>query len=698
MTDHDENVVEVLEHQDVHLLVPEDDHNQEDVEPIAFFGMEQHCLLCRAPFNQCFRGFPIHCEVYEEWEPDLYFVKPEFRAVVRFSTDQGDQFALTKAFRGGYEPNENMVSLVGWPPLKKISIEPRPELNVPANGFTPCFHESCYWTLNPTDLSSHRWDRRLRGTRAEVLYRLSISLRISSTWGHISESIGELYPRSDCDTLLSIAPESSQIYQPFFLSKLPPELRCKIWSFVKRGPAYYYKSMMVVGETHRLLSLTHDSTNHGFEELSIEPGCYIEATIESIYSTEYIRNLSIHKTSISGIHIPEAITEVQFISSVHGICAMRFSGSGSNWKSKWLGTVPLKGRTWHGRISITTDILFCYFNFLSLDEIADKSQRNIRQVMWDCLDHPGPSEGRLTGIETHFATISYLSGHRSKVSTHFPLGRSERLSNVWVRMRLETFGGSQSSLILSPCLLIRTTIGREYTFGSYVDPIYYDDHNWVFMAQGRSVTGLYYENPPGQFIMKLAVVGKRKILAAEVTPPLYKACSPILPIMISDCLRGWPHEIYMTDATFEDLRMVLIRRVGRHISGMFIQYMDSDRPPAVLGEWAASEHGAWDHQKNERVQSSEHCCIYDSTKATPSTVVFIIHWVVGYIHEIFFCNRDSDRLKVEVAKGGKLKAFDMGTRVSWWFGNFTDVIQPWTEENPRQSLSVPEDRIIKELQ
>ncbi|KAI9641857.1 hypothetical protein NHQ30_009724 [Ciborinia camelliae] len=196
-----------------------------------------------------------------------------------------------------FKKSKEIVSLVSWPPSKKISVKFGPEPWNPISGIAACFHESCYWTYNspnsPRSELSGRCERQLRGTRAEVLYRMGISLRISPTWEPVWECIGELYPRLDTDTLLFIAPGISQNYQPSFLSKLPPVLRCRIWSLVKPGVAYY-ASMMVLKETGRLSWRAYESMNNHIKELVVEPSCYIEATIETIYGTEYIRNLSIH--------------------------------------------------------------------------------------------------------------------------------------------------------------------------------------------------------------------------------------------------------------------------------------------------------------------------------------------------------------------------------------------------------------------
>lgn len=233
------------------------------------------------------------------------------------------------------------------------------------DGLAACFRNSRYFTLNRADQPSGLLTNQLRSTRADILLRMAVSLRISLTWEPVIESLGEIYPESDCDPLLSIAPGiSKKNLQPLFISKLPPELRCRIWSLVKSRSAYY-ASMMVLGETERILRRVDESTNYGTKELIVEPGSYIEATIESLYGTDYIQNLSIHETSVSEIFPQEHINEVQVISNVHGICAMRFSSQ--KWTSEWLGILPLVGRIWHGRISVTTNVLICNFHvYLSI--------------------------------------------------------------------------------------------------------------------------------------------------------------------------------------------------------------------------------------------------------------------------------------------------------------------------------------------
>ncbi|KAB8295188.1 hypothetical protein EYC80_007111 [Monilinia laxa] len=256
--------------------------------------------------------------------------------------------------------------------------------------------------------------------------------------------------------------------------------------------------------------------------------------------------------------------------------------------------------------------------------------------------------GRLNGMETHFSSGSSLSGCHSKISVYFPFGRSERISNFWIRFKLDDMARRPPGLI-SPCLV-------------------------------------------------LAVVGDSNIKETKIPPPLSRVSCRVPPSYIIDVF-PYPPTSFMSDATLEGLKKVFVRRVGHRYCGVFIQYEDTDRPPAALGQWATPELRVWDHPGDEMAPNSEKACIYDSTKATPSIIVFKINWVYCYAYGIFFCNRDSDRLKLDpdsdAAKRTKLKAFDVVTRLSWWFMHNHDFIIAWKDDTPRQSLRVSEDHLIK---
>lgn len=208
------------------------------------------------------------------------------------------------------------------------------------DAFAGCFHDWCYsiftWKFGPDKL--------------ELLCQMAKSLQPSCAWERPAEMNGSLYSQLNCDSLLSSVDSISAEFQPFFLAKLPLELRSQIWNLV--GPTSAYSALMLVtGETS---TLAHQVQNTAIRKLKISPGDYIEASIINMYGTQYLQNLTTQKVSTSGVKIAETVIRIQVVSNIHGICSIRFLGQ--NWRSKWLGTIPPRGCCWHGGNEFATNL------------------------------------------------------------------------------------------------------------------------------------------------------------------------------------------------------------------------------------------------------------------------------------------------------------------------------------------------------
>ncbi|TEY35479.1 hypothetical protein BOTCAL_0589g00010 [Botryotinia calthae] len=484
----------------------------------------EYCILCRA------RLFPFYFlnepnrRRYQEWlsENPAEQWQLKTRAVMNLQLDEHENPVMTKAFV--FDSLAVETSLIGQPASQIISLVPRPDLDDYVDTFAYCFHDWCYSVLS--------W--KTKQNSAKFLFELGRKLNTSPVWEKSAEWTGPLYPQIDSNTLLSTADDGSAKLQPLFLSRLPAELRSRIWSYIG-SEAAYSAFLLVVGETSHLASQISQPTS---ELLPIEQNSYIRATFNEIYGTEYIQDLTQDATSSGGLRISQTVSEIDLISSVHGICAIRFSGRG--WTSEWLGKIPHTGHSWHGTILVDdTNLLICSHN---------------------CI----------VGVESHFSSGSNFVGSRGEVAVHMSLAPGELVSDVWLRLYVDLPVESV------PAVLIQTTLGRECTFGPYVPPDNYGQYQWAMLQHVGRISGFYYENAPR--IKRIGVIGDNKnVSRAENQLPRYETRVPEQPYL------GNPQ--FVTDAVIDSLKTVNICRVGTRCVGVFIRYLDPEMSPVTLGQW-----------------------------------------------------------------------------------------------------------------
>ncbi|TGO44887.1 hypothetical protein BCON_0450g00060 [Botryotinia convoluta] len=665
------------------------EEENEDVVPLAFVRASEYCLLCRARFPVF--DFINHPDTnsYREWRSENIDEpwQSQIRAVLRLNKDEDESIAITEVV--DLESNDIQASLVGWPPSSNINIKAAPKLDDPIDKFACCFHDWCYsiftWVFGPNKL--------------KLLYQMRTSFEPSTAWQMPVEVKGPLYPQIDYDSLLSSVDDRSAMFQPLLLVKLPPELRSRIWNFV--GPTSAYSAfMLLTGETS---TLARQIQTPAVRELALTPGCYVNSSIINMYGTQYIRTLTTQNGPgpSSGIKVVETVTGIQVVSSVHGICSIRLLGQ--NWKSKWIGTFPHTDSCWYGEVPLDNSVLVCFYNGLTIEEMAANHQPTIRQVMWDRPDHPEvtfDADGKLftlfepeelyhmrlpalaffrfiplsahevyassltiyflskciTGIEAHFPTTSNLVGSRGNVAVHFPLAKYERISNVW--LRIEIHGAIESV----PSLLIRTTLGRDYSFGPYVGPTRYSSYRWVMLKHNGCISGFYFENSTE--IRRLGVIGDDNPTEVDEVPlPRYETCDPVRPLI------GFlGRTLFMNDAKIQDLKSVTICRVGRRCIGMLIHYLDTNMPPVVLGQWLDSER-------------SKHVSIYDTYDwigPPPVNIVFKSSESETFVQDIKFCDHELEKMyKQRIDPDTKIEVYEIGARIAWWFTSEWDSVRLW---------------------
>ncbi|KAI9641939.1 hypothetical protein NHQ30_009808 [Ciborinia camelliae] len=685
----------------------------------------EYCILCRARFFPFYFINQPNFHRYREWlseNPEEKW-QSEIRAVLSLHWNDDRNPVMTDVVTLDTQPVN--VSLVGRPKSRKIILDIRPDLDADIDTFAYCFHDWCY--------SIFRW--KTKHSSAKFLYQMARNLRISTAWANPAEWNGPLYPQIDCDNLLSTIEDTSARFQPLLISKLPLELRSQIWSYVGSNAAYS-AFMLVTGETTRWTQHISQPTT---QEFSIEPDYYIIASSINIYGTKYIRGLTRHATSSTGIRISQRVTDIDIVSSVHGICSIRFSGSG--WTSRWLGVIPTTSRVWYGTIRLTTDILVCFHNVgfpdcyfqykylrpqgLCIENLADAYKSHRIRVMWDQPHHPpatfdadaalfslyepeqlyqrwlpelrffrfisltdrGEYISGLTmyflshfivGLELQFSTRSHFVGSQGEIAVYVPLAPGERIKDVWLRL--------QEGLPVqsTPSVLICTTSGREHTFGPYVGPDNYDMYVWVLLQHTGSISGFYYENSPE--IIRLGIIGdNRKVPNGESPLPRNETCEPTPPLPRNEtCEPTPPHigflgrDLFLNDAIIHNLKTVTMCRMGSRCVGILIHYLDQGVSPVVLGQWYGPK-------------VSEHTSIYDYTKNSSSAIAFKTSKSRTVVEDIFFSDRDAPELEAKSSLDIEFQVYNIGTRVAWWFSGRHDSIRLW-EDRHDPSPSIPAER------
>ncbi|KAF5872981.1 putative btb poz domain protein [Botrytis fragariae] len=287
--------------------------------PLAYAQASEYCILCRA------RLFPFYFvnepnrRRYQEWlsENPAEQWQLKTRAVMNLRLDDHESPVMTKVFM--FDSLAVDTSLVGHPAYRRIVLDPRPDLDDYIDTSAHCFHDWCYSVLS--------W--KTKQNSAKFLFELGRNLNTSTVWEKPAEWNGPLYPQIDINALLSTADDGFARLQPLFLSRLPVEIRSRIWSYVGSETAY-----------SAFLALFNE-----------------------VYDTEDIRASAQDTKSSGGIEILQTVTEIDIVSSVHGIYAIRFSGS--SWTSEWLGRIPQTDHSWYGTIQVDDTNLLIYSHNVS---------------------------------------------------------------------------------------------------------------------------------------------------------------------------------------------------------------------------------------------------------------------------------------------------------------------------------------------
>jgi hypothetical protein len=90
----------------------------------------------------------------------------------------------------------------------------------------------------------------------------------------------------------------------------------------------------VAGETSRLARYVESRQTH---DLALERGCHLLAKTIMVFGTEYIQHLGYDKDLEVTSRVLGDVTELRFVASVGGICAIELIGV--DWETNWLSKV-----------------------------------------------------------------------------------------------------------------------------------------------------------------------------------------------------------------------------------------------------------------------------------------------------------------------------------------------------------------------
>jgi hypothetical protein len=178
----------------------------------------------------------------------------------------------------------------------------------------------------------------------------------SSTWQNICEAGYQLDPVGTLQTLIAHADRPPYNPQLLLMSRLPVEVRVRIWEYVGLGTAYS-AFILVTGETSRLARYVESRQTY---DLALERGCHLLAKTIMVFGTEYIQHLGYDKDLKVTTRVLGDVIGLQFVASVGGICAIKLLGV--DWETSWLGKVLGIGHFWYGTIRDPIPYLRCIYN------------------------------------------------------------------------------------------------------------------------------------------------------------------------------------------------------------------------------------------------------------------------------------------------------------------------------------------------
>jgi hypothetical protein len=245
------------------------------------------------------------------------------------------------------------VSLPERPQPETVTICRSQLVNVerPADGPAFCFHDWCYsiliWKLR-------RFSKTVINS---VIYKLVRSLTPNpSLWKNICEARHQLDPNRCLQTLIAHSERSPLEFQPFLMSRLPAEVRVRVWEYV--GLSTPYSAFVLVGaELPRLARYVKSRPTRDF---IFKRGYQLYAKTIMVFGTEYIQDLDYGEDCKAASKVDRDVVGLKFVTSLGGICAFKIFSV--DWETDWIGKVPRVGHVWYGTIQDIGPRLCCAYN------------------------------------------------------------------------------------------------------------------------------------------------------------------------------------------------------------------------------------------------------------------------------------------------------------------------------------------------
>jgi hypothetical protein len=228
-----------------------------------------------------------------------------------------------------------------------------------------CFHQWCCSILV--------WS--LGGCSNSLLYKLGRTFEDAYVWPGHHKDEDEFHSETSLQNLIANRSSLSPELQPFFLSRLPLELRSLIWSYIPTTAAYS-AFMLVAGETAKLAR--HVLSGPTSLDLQLKQGLHLSAKMISAFNKEYIQSISVEEAPMIGVEIPGDLIEINFVRTHGGICALKFVGKygGKIGESDWLGKVPIEGCNWYGELNVQKQGDGSYDSLQLKYNVSSHSRRN----------------------------------------------------------------------------------------------------------------------------------------------------------------------------------------------------------------------------------------------------------------------------------------------------------------------------------
>ncbi|RFU30579.1 hypothetical protein B7463_g5803, partial [Scytalidium lignicola] len=439
---------------------------------------------------------------------------------------------------------------------------------------------------------------------------------------------------------------------------LSAEIQSYIWEYTGLiAPSVVFIS--VASETAELVQFFKSPHE---QELDLQPGACVSIDLIRVFEADYIREISLQSGSKTEGNIIGNVTALKFAASIGGICSIKLFGA--DWESDWLGGARNeRGVFRYGIIYIKSSKLRICYNGLNCIEISDLKQSSAKSVLWDREDFPSLITDPDRSLIDFGQDIAGLS--RPVIGTAKPqLFASLPLCTKAGYITALTVYHSGTGILriirnpivafVTPALMIQTTMGRVFTFGSFINPqlVKNNRYMWILLEGKGNITAMFYEIPLYQAIVRLGVVRGQSFSDDTILMPRYHNVS-------FPKFAGPDAGLFLSVAHLGGLERAEICQMAGRCTGLLLHF--SGRPSAVLGQWYSNSVAKRSCIYNGQTDVTD---IYFYTKKFKNYSIVVN---IGFL-------RDSS---VEEAD---CYVFPIGAHIAWWFSKGYDAVCLWDGE------------------